>query len=154
MSGLGPSPTWTVAKLAIWVVNWPYLSTWVWLDRKLPSRPNWVGYKQVALQVHLQIHIRLLYLQFVNSILSKSRFQQPIMRSCMLCSLQYRLIWYLYFTFDIWYLCLSRRSMIELCARRSARCLDQEIYPNYNSWRSVDAHLQDAAGSMSLLFCQ
>jgi hypothetical protein len=68
-----------------------------------------------------------LNLQCVNSILSKSRFQQPRMCFCLLSSLQYRVIWYLYFTLNIWCFCLARRSIVQWCTRRSARCLDSEI---------------------------
>jgi len=94
----------------------------------------------------------LLVLEFVNSILSKSCVQQPIMSFCMLCSLQYRLIWNRCFTFRILYLWLSGWSVISLWTRRSAQCLDYRTRINKNSWCSIDARLQDTAGSMSLLF--
>jgi len=75
-----------------------------------------------------------------NSILSKSCFQQPMISSCILCSLQYRLIWNQCCTFDILYLCQSWRSLIPFWSRRSAWCPDYQICTNYNYWRSVDAH--------------
>jgi len=101
-SGPGPGPNLTVAKLAVRVFNKPELSTWVQFKGKLPTRLNWAGCQQVAQRVHIYIQIRVLFLEFVNCILSKWRFQQPIMCFCMLCSLQYRLIWNRYFTFGIW----------------------------------------------------
>jgi hypothetical protein len=119
----GPGPNRTFAKLAVWVVNKPELHIRVWFHGELRIHLNWAGCQRG----HLQIHIKLLYLQRVSSILSKSSFQQPIMSFCLLSSLQYRLIWYLCFTFDIWYICLARRSIIQLCTRKSVRCLDYEI---------------------------
>ena len=91
-------------------------------------------------------------LEFVNSIISKSRFQQPIICFCMLCSLQYRLIWNWCYTCDILYFCVSGRSIIPLWIRRSARWLDYQICNNLNCWRSVDAHFQDEAGRLLLSF--
>jgi len=44
-----------------------------------------------------------MFLQFVDNILSKSRFQQLVMRFWMMGSLQYRSIWNPCFTFDILY---------------------------------------------------
>jgi hypothetical protein len=127
MSGLSPGPNRTVAKLAVHVINKPILPTRVRLHGQLPTHLHWVGCPRVAQPVHLEIHIRLLYLQCVNSILSKSLFQQPLMSFCLLSSLQYGLIWYLCFTFNIWYYCLGRRSIIQVCTGKSARCLDYEI---------------------------
>jgi hypothetical protein len=102
------------STLAVWVVDKPKLPTRVRFHGKFPTHPNWVGCQWVVQWVHLSIHIRLLYLQCDNSILSKSSFQQPIKRFCLLSSLQYRIIWYLCFTFDIWYFCLARWSIIML----------------------------------------
>jgi hypothetical protein len=99
----------------------------VQLNGKLPTCLNWAGCQWVTQLVHLSIHIRLWYLQCVISILSKSRFQQPLMSFCLLSSLQYRLIWYLCFTFDIWYFGLARRSIILVCTRISARSSDYKI---------------------------
>jgi len=152
MSGPGPGPNWTVAKLAVSVVMKREQSTYVRLNGKLPTGPNWAGSQRVTQRVQLFIHIKLFYWQCVNSILSKSCFRQTIMRFCMFCSLQYRFIWYLCFTFDIWFICLSRGSTILLHRRRFARRLDCEICKTWCGWRSVHTHIQDAAGSMSLLF--
>jgi len=44
---------------------------------------------------------RLLFLQLVNSILSKSHFQQPIIGCWVFCSVQYQLIWNLCCAFDM-----------------------------------------------------
>jgi len=123
----GPGPNRTVAKFSVRVVNKPKLPTRVRFHGKLPTRLNWASCQQVAQRVHLYIHIRLLNLQCVNSILSKSHLQQPTRWFCLLSSLQCRLFWYLCFTFDIWYFCLARRSIILLCKRRCARRLDYEI---------------------------
>jgi hypothetical protein len=70
-----------------------------------------------------------------------------------LCSLQYRLIWYLCFTFDILYYYLSRRSMNLLCAQRSSQRLDYQRCMTWICWCSIDAHFQVSAGSMLLFFC-
>jgi len=51
-SGQVPGPTRTVAKLAVWVVNRPELSTRVRFDGKLPTRLNWEGCQRVAQRVH------------------------------------------------------------------------------------------------------
>jgi hypothetical protein len=64
---------------------------------KLPTCLNragcqWVA-QRVAHQVHLSIHTRLSFLQSVNSILPELRFHQATIRVCVLCSLQFRLIW-------------------------------------------------------------
>ena len=129
-SGLGPN--WTVAKLAVRVINKPELPTRVLFLGKLPTRLNWARCPRVAQRVHLEIHIRLLYLQCVNSILSKSRFQQTLISFGLLSSLQYQLIWYLCFTFDIWYFWQARQSIIQFCARKSARCLHYKICKSWN----------------------
>jgi len=141
----------TIAKLAVEVVNTPELSTWVWFAANLPTCLDRVGCQQVAKQVHLGIHIRLLLLPFDNSILSKLHIQQPIIHFCKICSLRYCLFCNLWISFDILSFCLWRRSMVLLCDRLSARCLDYQIWKTTNCWCSVDAHFQNAAGSMSLL---
>jgi len=87
-----------------------------------------------------------------NSILSKLCFQQPIIRFCIFCSLQYQLISNRCCTFDIWYFCLSEWSIIPLWARRSTRCHDYQICKTWSFWRSVNAHFQDAARSMALSY--
>ena len=79
---------------------------------------------------HCQQYTRLLFLNFVNSILSKSRFKQPMICYCMLCSVQYWLIWNQCLTFDKLYFCLSGRSIIPLWMRRFAWCLDYLIRNN------------------------
>ena len=52
------------------VHNTPEPSTWEPFDRNLPTCLTWVGCEQVAQRVHLLIHIKLLVLQFENSIVS------------------------------------------------------------------------------------
>jgi len=110
----GPSPGsyWTVAKWVVQVVYEHELLIRVQFDRKLPTHLNWVGCLLVAQPVHPFIHIRLLFSEFVNSILLKSRFQQPMICFGMLCSLQYRFVWNWCFTFHILYCCLSGWSII------------------------------------------
>ena len=130
----------------------PPSSSQVPFDGKLPTVLQWAGGQRVAQQIHPSIHKRLLFVEFVNSILSKLRFQQPMICLCMHCSLQYWLIWNQCITFDILYFCVSGWSKIPLWTRRSARCLDYRLSHNQFYWRSVDAHFQHVAGSISLLF--
>jgi len=92
-------PTQTIAKFAVCVVNKPEPSTRVQFDGKLPTRLNWSGWQPVAQRVHPEIQLRLLLLEYVNSILSKLCFHQTRICFCMLCSLQYRLIWNRCYTF-------------------------------------------------------
>jgi hypothetical protein len=113
----------TLAKLAVRVINKAELPTRVRLHGKFPMCLNSAGGQHVAQRFHLYIHTRLLTLQCVNSIFSKSRCQQPTMCFCLLSSLQYRLIWYLCCTFNIWYFCLARRAIIQLCTRTSCDAL-------------------------------
>ena len=102
----GPGPTHTVAELAVQVVNKPELSTRVRFDCKLPTRLNRAGYQRVAQWVHAEIQLGINFLEYVHSILSKSRFQQPRICFCKLRSFQYELIWNRCFTFDKFYLWL------------------------------------------------
>jgi hypothetical protein len=81
--GPGPGPNRTVAKCEVWVVNQSEPSIRVWLDGKLPILLNWAGCQRVAQRVHVLIHVQILFLKFVNNIVSKSRFHQPIMCFCM-----------------------------------------------------------------------
>ena len=50
-------------------------------------------YQQVGQQVQLKIHIMQLFLQQVNSILSKPLIQHPKITVCRYCSLRYRFVW-------------------------------------------------------------
>jgi len=113
---------------------------------------NRQGCQRVAQWVDLWIHIRRWYLQLINSILSKLRFQQRTMHFCRLCSLRYQLLWYLCFSFDKVYFCVLRQSIIQLCRQWSARWLGYQICKTWNSWRSVASHFQVLAGSLLLLF--
>jgi len=110
--GPSPGPNRTVAKWVVQVFYEYEPSTRVQFDRKLPTRLNWVHCLLVAQPVHPFIHIRLMFVEFVNSILLKSRFQQPMLCFGMLCSLQYRLVWNRCFTFHILYCCVSGWSII------------------------------------------
>ena len=98
------------------------------------------------------MHIWVVFLQFVNSILSKSCFQHPTVHFCMICGIQYRSIWNWCFTFDLLYDSVSWRLMSPWWTWRSARCLDDQLINNSNYWRSIVAHFVDAAGSILLLF--
>jgi len=104
----------------------------------------------VEVRAHQLIHILLLFLQFDNSILSKLHNQQPIIHFSMFCSLRDWFIWNQSFSFDILYFCLLRWAISPLCARRSAQCLDYQVCKNNYHWYSVEAHFQEAAGSLSL----
>jgi len=90
-------------------------------------------------------------LQLDNSVLSKSCIQEPKICFCMFCSLRYRLCWNQSFS-DIYYFCLSRWSIVLLCARISTWCFEYQTCKTNNSWCSIDAHFQDPAGGMLLLF--
>jgi len=46
---------------------------------------------------------------------------------------------------------VSRQPIVLVCAGISMRCLDYQICKTRNCWRSVDAHFQNLARSMSLL---
>ena len=148
-----PGPNWTVAKLAVQVVNKSEPPTRIQFGGKLPTRLNWAGCQQVAHHIHLYIHIRLLSLQFVNCILSKSCFQQPLIRFCMFCSLQCRLIWNWCFNFDILYFCLLRREIMPY------ECEDppDAFITKYATSESVDAPLTFIfgmrQGSFRYCFC-
>jgi hypothetical protein len=146
-------PNGRIANLAVQVNNKPESSTRVPFDGKFPTHLNLASCQRFAQQVPLVIHIRILYFEFVDCIVSQSSFEKPAMCFCLLCSVQYGFIWYLCFTFDIWHFCQSMQSIIQLCARSSARCLDYSIYKTYNCWLSVDVGKQDSAGSMLLLIC-
>jgi len=73
-------------------VRWqtPNPSEWGGLSAGRPAGPSIDSYKNPVLE-------------FVHTILSKSRFQQPIIYFWILCRLQYRLIWNRCFTFHILY---------------------------------------------------
>ena len=58
----------------------------------------------------------------------------------MFWSLRYRLFWYLCFSIYSLHFCLSRQSMVLLCARISVRCLDCVIWKTKICWCSIDAH--------------
>jgi hypothetical protein len=150
--GLVSGPNQPIANVLIWVSDKPKPSIRVWFHGQLTIHLNCRDCQRVALRVYLEIDIRLLYWQCVNWILSKLRFQQPIMRFCRLCSLQNQLIWYLQFTFDILYFCLARQTIIQWCAQRSRWCLDYRVCKTENCWLSVDADSQDSAEVCSVLF--
>jgi len=109
---LGPGPNRTLAKLAAWVMNKHELSTWVWFQDQLPTHLNRVSCQWV----HQLSHMRILFVQCVNSILSKLCFQQPTIRVRMFCSVRYWLICDQCVSFDILYFSLTRRSIIVSCA--------------------------------------
>ena len=87
----------------------------------------------------------LLFLQFDNSILSKSGIQKPISWFCML---RYRLLWNLYYSCYMLYFSLERQSVVLLSAHVSAQCLDYWICKTKNCWYSVDAHFHDGVMQM------
>lgn len=99
---------------------------------KLLTHLSWVGCHKVSQLVHLSIQTRLLCLQFDNSMFTKLCFQIPRMCICMLCRLQYALIWFLCFSIDNWYCCLSRRSIMQLSEWRSTQCLDYQMFITWN----------------------
>jgi len=112
---------------------------------------DWASCHWVAQRVHLNIDIRVLFLQFVNSIVSKLGFQQPIICCCMFCNLQHCYIQNPYFTIDILYFCRSCHFIMLLWWLQSAWYLDYQICQIYNSWSSDNAHSQDWPGYMSQL---
>jgi hypothetical protein len=89
-SGLVPGQNRTFAQAVVWVFNYPKKPSQVYITGKLPFYLNWAGGQWVAQQVYLYIHIRIELLQIVNSILSKSRLQQPIICVSIFCCLQYQ----------------------------------------------------------------
>ena len=136
------------------VLNAPKLSMRAWFDGNLPTRLNWSGCQRDFQWVHLSILIMLSFLLFQKCIFSKSLNQHPVITSCMICSLQYRLFWNPCFSLDILYFCLSRQSIVLWCAQNSAHCLDYPSCKTKDHWWLVDAHIQDGEGSMPLLFFQ
>jgi len=91
----------------------------------------------------------LLFLQFDNSILSKSGVKQPISSFCIFCSLRYQLFWNQYFSFDRLHFSLERQSVVLLWAHVSAQFVDYPICNTNNCWGSVDAHFHDGVTRMS-----
>jgi len=90
--------------------------------------------------------------QFANSMWSTSHVQQPIMCFAMLCCLRYWLFCNPRFSFDILYVGRSRRSIDLLCSRISTRYLGYQLCNTKICWHSIDAHFQNPAGSVSLVF--
>jgi len=71
----------------------------------LPTCLNWAYCHWVVQWVYLQIHIMLLFLLFLNSIISKSCIKHSVFTIGMLCSLWYRLYWNPCFSLYILYFC-------------------------------------------------
>jgi hypothetical protein len=142
----------TVAKMVVWGINQPELLTEIWFNSTLPPGLIWAGCQHVAQRVHPLIQKRLLFLEIVNSRLSKSDLQQPMGCFCKHCHLQYRLNWNCCFPFDILTFCQSGRSIIPFWTQQSTRCCDSHLFNNLNCGHSLNPHFQDEAESMSLLF--
>jgi len=131
------------------VINTPELSARVLINGNFPTRLNEAGCQQVVQRVHLQIHIRLLLLQFDNSILLKSCIQQPLICVCMCCSLWYRLYLNPCFLFNLLYFCLYRQSIALLWGHVSAQCLDYPICETKDCWHCIDGYFRGGITYMS-----
>lgn len=87
----------TVAILFVQSISTPELSIRVRFNGTLPTCLNSTGCQLVAQQVHMWIHLMLLFLLFNNSMLSKSLIQHPIISVSMFGSLRYQLFHTLWF---------------------------------------------------------
>ena len=87
-----------------------------------------------------------------NTILLKVGIRQPIISFCMFCIQQYWSFWNPCFSYYMLYLWLYRHSIVLLWAHVSPQSLDYPICKTKYCWRSVEAHFQNGAGSVSLLF--
>jgi hypothetical protein len=88
------------------------------------------------------------FLLFNNSILSKSRIEQPIICFCMFCSIQDLFCWNLSFAGIMLYLCLSQLSILQLWTHISTQYHHYTICQNINCWCSVDAQIHNRLSYM------
>jgi hypothetical protein len=90
-----------------------------------------------------------LLLQLDNNIILKLGIQQPTISFCMFCSLQYWLLWNLYFFYCVLYFWPHRQSIVLFWAYLSVQSFDKPICKTKYCWRYVDADFHNRVMYMS-----